>query len=298
LGKGPTMKALLTLGASIILLALGLFIGCGDEKPSGPILGDFAYPLQVGQVWKYSGRQYNFNFVPESLATNYSTLHNYTSAVQVMQKTKILDTLDVYSIRELAVQIGVGSYETWHYYNNRSDGLYNYAYGGTSAMMLPRKLAPATTRLIFRGRPLEETERQLGVSLLSPSGLAPQSDSLTSIEDPPFRSLVYPLSYGSEWPVRVPPKLSPINKKVIEKVQIQVPAGIFTCAKIQWLYDIDEDGGWDTDLEQYDFISQIGLVKRTRLYRGVAVTTHEYPAGVGVCDIAESWELTQTIGGQ
>lgn len=292
------MRASFTLGVSIILLALGLFVGCGDEKPSGPILGDFAYPLQVGQVWKYSGRQYNFNFVPESLATNYSTYYNFTSTVQVMQKTKILDSLDVYSIRELAVQVGLFSYETWHYYNNRTDGFYNYAYGGTSPMMLPRKLAPATTRLLFRGLPLEKTERQLGVALLNPSGLAPQSDSLSEIEDPPFRSLAYPLSYGSEWPVRNPTGITPINKKVIEKVQVQVPAGISTCAKIQWLYDIDEDGSWDTDIEQYDYISQSGLVKRTRLFHNVTVASYDHPEGIGTCDIAEVWELTQTIGGQ
>lgn len=292
------MKKIVIAAICFVVLALGLQFGCGDEKPSGPILGDFAYPLQVGQQWKYIGRQYDFNFVPESLATNYSTLHNYTSTVQVMEKTKILDSVDIYSFRELAVQTGIGTYETWHYYNNRPDGFYLFAHGGTNAMMLPRKIAPTQYQFMFHGRPLEEIERMSRSTLVGPTALSSQSDSLTDVDDPPVRSLLYPLSYGSEWVTTTPTSITPINKKVIEKVSIQVPAGIYTCAKIQWLYDLNSDGSWDSDVEQYDYISQIGLVKRTMLFRGVAVTSHEYPEGIGVCDIAEVWELSQSSGGQ
>lgn len=292
------MKKNVFAATCFVMLTLGLSLGCGDEKPSGPILGDFAYPLQVGQQWKYIGRQYNFNFVPESLATNHSTLHNYTSTVQVMEKTKIIDSVDVYSFRELAVQTGMGTYETWHYYNNRLDGFYLFAHGGTNAMMLPRKIAPESHRLVFHGKPLEATERLCGATLVNMSSLGSLSDSLTGIDDPPIRSLMYPLSYGSEWVAIAVAPLTPINKKVIEKVSVQVPAGIYTCAKIQWLYDLNSDGSWDSDVEQFDYVSQIGLIKRTKLFRGVTVTTFEHPEGIGVCDVAEVWELSQSTGGQ
>jgi hypothetical protein len=292
------MKRVAAVGLCLVSVLLCLTPGCSDDKPSGPILGDFAYPLQVGQIWKYSGIQYDFNFVPESLATNHSTSYSYVSTVQVMQKTKLLDTLDVYSFREIVVQSGASTYECWHYYNNRPDGLYNYAYGGTNTWMQPRKIAPTQYQFTFQGKPLDYIRRLVGTSLLSPSGLTSQSDSLTHIEDPPFHSLKYPLNAGSEWPVRIPPKLSPINKKAIDRVQIQVPAGIFTCARIQWLYDLNNDGNWDSDIEAYDYISQIGLVKRTRVYHNVTVTAHEYPLGIGTCDMAEVWELTQVQSGQ
>ena len=292
------MNRITAVGLCFVSVLLSLVASCGDDKPSGPILGDFAYPLQVGQIWKYSGIQYDFNFIPESLATNHSTSVGSVSTVQVMQKTKLLDTLDVYSFREVAVQSGASTYECWHYYNNRPDGLYNYAYGGTNSWMLPRKIAPTQYQLTFHGKALDDIRRLVGTSLLSPSGLAPQSDSLTHIEDPPFHSLKYPLNAGSEWPVSIPPKLVPINKKAIDRVQVQVPAGIFTCARIQWLYEIGSDGNWNTDIEAYDYISQIGLVKRTRVYHNVTVSTPEYPLGIGTCDIAEVWVLTQTQSGQ
>jgi hypothetical protein len=102
----------------------------------------------------------------------------------------------------------------------------------------------------------------------------------------------------SEWLAKAPPEELSIKKKAIDRVQIQVPAGIYTCARIQWLYDVGSDGNWDTDIEAYDYISQIGLVKRTRIYHDVTVTTHEYPLGIGTSDIAEVWELTQTQGGK
>lgn len=292
------MNRITAAGLCLISVMLYLVPGCGDDKPTGPILGDFAYPLQVGQIWKYSGRQYSFNFVPESLAINHSTSHSYVSTVQVMQKTKLLDTLDVYSFREIAVEFGGSTFECWNYFNNRPDGFYCYAYGGTSPMMQPRKIAPRRSEFTFRGKALDDIERLAGTSLLGPSGGAPQSDSLTEIEDPPFHSLKYPLNAGNEWPVRIPPKLVPINKKAIGRVQVQVPAGVFTCARIQWLYDFNKDGNWDSDIEAYDYISQIGLIKRTRVYRGVTVTSHEYPLGIGTCDIAEVWELTQVQGGE
>jgi hypothetical protein len=215
-----------------------------------------------------------------------------------MEKTKLLDTLDVYSIRETAIQSGTSTYVCWNYYNNRPDGLYNYAYGGTNTFMQPRKIAPTQYQLMFHGKALDDIRKLIGTSLLSPSGQAPQSDSLTHFEDPPFHSLKYPLNAGSEWPVRVPSDVGAINKKAIDRVQVQVPAGVFTCARIQWLYSTGMGGGWNTDIEAYDYVSQIGLVKRTRIYRNVEVTTHEYPLGIGTCDIAEVWELTQTQNGQ
>jgi hypothetical protein len=292
------MKRFTAVGLCLISVLLSLTPGCSDEKPSGPILGDFAYPLQVGQIWSYSGSYYSFNCRPESLAGNHSIFASFVSTVQVMQKTKLLDTLDVYSFKETAIEGGILTYQSWNYFNNRHDGFYSYAYGGTSSMMQPRKIAPTQYQFMFHGKTLDHTERLIGTSLLNPSGQAPQADSITNIEDPPFRCLKYPLTMRSEWLVRVLPEVMSIKKKAIDRVQIQVPAGIFTCARIQWLYDIGSDGSWDSDIEAYDYISQIGLVKRTQVFRGVIVTDQENPLGIGTCDIAQVWELTRMQGGQ
>jgi hypothetical protein len=292
------MRRVTAVGLCIISVSLCLIPGCGDDKPSGPILGDFAYPLQVGQIWKYSGRHYNFNFRPESLAANNSESIGFVSTVQVMERTKLLDTLDVYSFKETAIQSGIYTYSSWNYFNNRPDGFYSYAYGGVSPMMQPRKIAPWQYQLMFHGKRLEDIQTLLGTSLVNNSGLAPQSDSLSDIEDPPFRCLKYPLTAGSEWLARVLSEKMSIRKKAIDRVRIQVPAGIYTCARIQWLYDVGSDGSWDADIEAYDYISETGLVKRTRIYHDVEVTTHEYPLGIGTCDYAEVWELMQAQSGQ
>jgi len=292
------LKRITAVGLCLISVLPYLIPGCGDDKSSGPILGDFAYPLRVGQIWKYSGSYYSFNCRPESLAAYHFFSAEFVSTVQVMQKTKLLDTLDVYSFKETAIESGIHAYQTWNYFNNRPDGFYCYAYGGTSSMMQPRKIAPTQYQLTFHGKTFDDIKELIGPSLISLSGLAPQADSITNIEDPPVRCLKYPPIAGSEWPVKVLPEVMSIKKKAIDRVQIQVPAGIFTCARIQWLYDLGSDGSWDSDIEAYDYISQIGLVKRTRIYHDVTVTTHEYPLGIGTCDYAEVWELTQTQGGQ
>jgi hypothetical protein len=292
------MKIVTAIGLYFFFVLLGLVAGCGDDKPSGPILGDFAYPLQVGQIWKYSGSHYNFNFRPESIAAYGALSASFVSTVEVGQKTKLLDTLDVYSFHETATEVGISTYQSWNYFNNRSDGFYSYAYGGMFPMMQPRKIVPPQYQLTFHGKSLDDIERLIGTSLLNLSGQAPQADSITTIEDPPFRCLKYPLTMGSEWLAEVIPEEISIKKKVIDRVQIRVPAGIFTCAKVQWLYDLGSDGSWDSNIEVYDYISQIGIVKRTRIYHDVTVTTYEYPLGIGICDYADVWELTQTQSGQ
>ncbi|MCX6831736.1 MAG: hypothetical protein NT028_06295, partial [candidate division Zixibacteria bacterium] len=211
------MKRFTAVGLCLISVLLSLPPGCSDEKPSGPILGDFAYPLQVGQLWRYSGSYYSFNFRPESIAAYGDFPVGFVSTVQVMEKTKLLDTLDVYSFKEIAIESGIHTYLSWNYFNNRPDGFYSYAYGGMFAMMQPRKIAPLQYQLMFHGKALADIERLIGTSLLNPSGQAPQVDSITDIEDPPFRCLKYPLTAGSEWLAKVIPDVFSIKKKTIDR---------------------------------------------------------------------------------
>ncbi len=282
----------------VALLLLSLTIGCNDETPTGPILGDFVYPVQVGQVWQYSGSFYSFNMMPESLSVCCFDSISSASTVEVTHGTRLGDTLSVYCFQETLVQEDMRTYQSWYYFNNRSDGLYCYAHGGTSARMQPRKALPSRNQLVFHGKPLDEIKRLMGSPLFSLSSQMTETDSITTIEDPPVQSLRYPLTAGSEWLVKAVPEVLSIKKGVIDRVQIRVPAGFFTCARIQWLYDLGSDGSWDADIEVYDYVSQIGLVKRAAIYHNVDVVTFEYPLGIGTCDYADVWELTQTQSGQ
>jgi hypothetical protein len=52
-------------------------------------------------------------------------------------------------------------------------------------------------------------------------------------ELPPVQALKYPLTIGEQWTYRQPYQPWHIDKKVVAKETITVPAGSFICLKIQ-----------------------------------------------------------------
>jgi hypothetical protein len=278
---------------SLALLAL-ILGGCGD-KTDNLVIGDFAYPLHVGQVWRYVGVEYNSNFQPESLAATHTTSDGIVAAVEVTAQTVIGDSIPVYALKMTETITGQQTYYSWDYFNNRADGLYSFGYSHAvgSSGVLPRKIGHNRYQFRFAGRTFANIGELLGFVEFSRNPQSLATDSIT-LETPPFLCLRYPLSTGSEWLTTSPPTVWPIGKKVLGRVEVQAPAGTFACAHILWRYDIDTNGIWDTDIEMHDYVAQIGLVKRVLTVRGVQVTDYENPLWLGTCDIHRIMELQST----
>ena len=115
-------------------------------------------------------------------------------------------------------------------------------------------------------------------------------DSLI-IENPPVLTLVYPPELGFQWLVKDAGNPWRIDKKIIAKETVQVPAGEFVCYKIQHLHDLDGDGKWDEDLFLFDFVSSEGLVKRTAEFKN-SKATNEIGEIIGSFDSIEEITLT------
>jgi hypothetical protein len=81
-------------------------------------------------------------------------------------------------------------------------------------------------------------------------------------ENPPVQSLKYPFEISSQWTYRNRYNPWHIDKKILGKETIALPAGNFECFKIQWLYDMDHDWQWDKDIVFYDYLHAKGLMKR------------------------------------
>jgi hypothetical protein len=276
---------------ALIIVILG---GCGD-KSGNLVIGDFAYPLHVGQVWRYVGMEYTSFFQPESLAATYTTNYGIVSAVEVKEQTVVGDTIPVYALKMTETITGQATSYSWDYFNNRPGGLYSFAYSHPSGSggMEPRKLTRDECQYRFHGHVFASIS-ELFRFIESPSQKqALGSDSIT-LETPPFLCVKYPFSSGSEWLTTSPPTVWPIGKKVLGRVDIQVPAGTFACAHILWRYDVDTNGVWDTNIEMHDYISQIGLVKREAIIRGIEVTGYENPTGIGTYDVSRVMELLST----
>jgi hypothetical protein len=92
-------------------------------------------------------------------------------------------------------------------------------------------------------------------------------------ENPPVLSLKYPLEIGSLWIAKFLNQNSDsrVEKNVLQKQTVQVPAGIFNCNIVQRnIYY--SDGSLAENIYQYDYIANQGLIKREFYVNEVEVT--------------------------
>ena len=109
-----------------------------------------------------------------------------------------------------------------------------------------------------------------------------------------LKNLEYPIKTSNEWIIRESNKPFAINKRVLGKESISLPSRIFSCYKIEWLYDIDNNNEWDENISVVDFISDEGLIKREMFLKDLVITTAESPDGNGYFDWSEEIILKNT----
>jgi len=272
----------------LALLALAIF-SCDNENDNP---GGMIYPLSVGNSWEYS-REMNLFFYQDSAGTPvYEDTATYTSTASVVitGKETLRDSIETYVFySEENDSFGTfGTYSGIDYYNNTDSGLYLYAYQSWGPYILPK--TQTSSKILFKGKTfnsVRELSNYLQAALPSYRVL---SDSIY-FEEPPVKSLQYPLKVGARWIYREADDPWRIDKVVTARDTIQVPAGEFSCYKIQWLYDLDDDEQWDEDIAFYDYISSAGLVRRHLIVLGLA---HIDAQGneLGYFDVYEKFTLT------
>ncbi|MCH7852562.1 MAG: hypothetical protein IIC41_07255, partial [Candidatus Marinimicrobia bacterium] len=110
------------------------------------------------------------------------------------------------------------------------------------------------------------------------------------IEDPPLMVLQYPLEQDTTWTYRYAHDPWRIDKVVIGEEEVTVPAGTFKCINVKWLYDIDNDGEWDTEIIIEDYFGDVGLVKREVTVIGM-ISINEPGEIVGYFDAMDRYTL-------
>ena len=71
-----------------------------------------------------------------------------------------------------------------------------------------------------------------------------------------------------------------------------MPAGTFSCFKVQWLIDLNGNGAFDDNVELHDFIADQGLIRRSILMRDLVITSEDSPDSFGLYDFREDLRLT------
>ncbi len=273
------------IGFLIVFLA-----GCtGNKTPIGSNFENFTFPLKVGNKWEYVREISIFNIRPDTLDPSIisdTTMYDTTRA-EIVREQIILDSISTFVFSEELIEDNQ-IYRADSYFNNRADGLYFYAYYGPG-FVLPKRANRG--KFVFKGRTFNSVKEIIAlVEKALPQRPSVLVDSLI-YEIPPLQSIKYPVRFGSRWVYRRPGHPWAIDKKVVGAEKITVPAGKFSCVKIQWLHDMDDNGEWENDIIFYDYISSHGLVKRSILFKDVIVVPPSGPDPVGYVDVKYDYIL-------
>ncbi|UCD38289.1 MAG: hypothetical protein JSW54_02065 [Fidelibacterota bacterium] len=260
----------------IFLLIALLFFACEPED-SDP--GEFRYPLQVGNRWEYTREtgQYIYEDMDSAGTPVYidTTTYPYLVTALVTEATTWGDTLRVSAIYSEEVSDSFGTLTGTQYYTNHDDGLYCYAYmGGSDIFPLPKRTTSRGIR--FKDMSFSDVHA-MSTCLQNIIPYAQMKGDSLYFNDPPRKVIQYPLEVGTHWLFST--RYIKIDKEVMGKESIQVPAGNFDCWKIQWLYDMNHDEQWDENITIIDYICHKGLIKRILHLEGAVMTTLWDPDG-------------------
>jgi len=258
---------------SILLIYSLSFFSCfeGDDNYEG-----FIYPLSIGNTWDYTRNWNTYSYSDTACDPHqYEDTSTYSSDISVTVTQKVLlknsfETFEVVGVENSFT--GVNTVK--HYYKNNNDGLYMYAYacmlGGP--VILPKK--QSGNSIVFKGLKFNDFRQLSDFVQQSIPHLSILSDSIC-YEEPPLKALQYPIEIGDQWTYRDEndPLHIDMDRKVIDRKDVELSIGTFECYEIKYIYDMDHDGEWDDDIWISDLISKKGLIQRTITILGIRNTT-------------------------
>lgn len=221
------------------------------------------YPVATGDRWEY---RYESTIIGEGIDIEEARYYRVT----VRGSDGNWSFQPVYVLEEAWFNIDLATvgFDTCYYYAADS-GLFLAGYTAASGI----QPSGADTG----DRPGGVVERLAAV--MSPEALI--------VENPPKPSFKYPLEVNKEWTFRSgTPR---IVKKVTGYEIIDVPAGRFGCFVVESRYDSNGDGTFDDNVSYMDYVSEVGLVKRTSVVYDADIVIGGHV--IGQADITETYEL-------
>lgn len=272
----------------ITLLFMFILLNCSEDKnPIGSEDNNFIYPLKIGNRWEYTREILVYFRADTSQVTAVDDTISSISTIQIVRTETLTGFIRTYVFNESLVGEEGCSFESESYYNNQEDGFYLYAYRGPG-YIIPK--SSVQKRIYFKGRYFRDIREIISFIEKAIPNKYTRSDSLI-YEDPPLKSLPYPLEIGKQWVYREVGNPWRIDKKVLGKENVTVPAGEFNCYKIQWLIDLDDNGEWENDMEFFDYICTKGLIRRHILFKDLGWTDEEGNQ-IGKFDVEEDSQLS------
>ncbi len=270
---------------SLVYLFLTMFLAASCDEDNSDSLSD--YPNKTGTRWTYSRFSEFRNFQPDSLNDQLNLRDSSEVSIEIIGKMMFDNSIETYAFYgEEVFDFGVS--KSTNYYQIQNDGMYLYAYSATAGPVIFPKPG-SSMPVLFKGKIFTGIKELTG----SITDLVPFSGTVADtiyIEDPPVKTLQFPMTVGAHWNFRTENSSWVIDKEVTGKKVIQVIAGSFDCFVVQWLFDFDSDSVWDNDVEYFDYIGESGLIKRTILIKELALM-NENSEIIGTFDFYDEYIL-------
>jgi hypothetical protein len=251
----------------------------------------FTFPTATGNQWEYN-RLWVFDNREPGEPVIEDTIFG-TSTVTITGPATLADTLETIAVLTEWDETPGGTGSATDFWLEQSDGLYSAAYDNPWVGPPKRQVDGAVYYEIkgHRFANLDDLYRALRTGMSS-SYVKFGID--TTLESPPVRKLAYPLEIGHPWDFRSTDLGHEWNmeKEIIDLDTVSLPIGTFEYYIVEWRWDMDRDGVWDTDISGYDWVSGGGTIKRMFDYPPV-IYTNELGDSLGVLESSEEYMLIE-----
>lgn len=252
------------------------------------------FPLGAGNMWSYSHRIWFANFVPSVPgATFFDSIAYLPVATVQCEGTARIDGITMWAFRSSETD-GQDSVTGHSYYEPLGDSLFYRAYSFPPVLISPGQESSPGYRFRIGNRSfasaqeisryLENGDRAVNFT---------DDSAVVTFEQGPVKSYVYPLSPGAEWDYRTPayPPGWRIHKKVTEFAVFLLGSGDVPVSTVQWSWDMNNDGIWDTTISGTELVGPSGVMQRL-FTSHLIVATADHPGGIGTVDMHEEFHCT------
>ena len=256
------MKSLIRI--LLLMLFVLIIMSCTeDPDPDENVI----FPLVIGNRWSYQEIERFYNFDPPSLAEEFPDSTLDYSYQEILRTEILYDTLETYVIASYINERFLHSEE---YYCNESNGFFRQAYEYFGKRdKIPRN----GSKLLFEGKYFTNMQEIIFYIRNEIKNVR-----LFNYDDPPRKYIEYPLENGLQWTV-YENEHQRVDRKVICFETIEVPAGLFSCCKMEVLF-FDNTNGYRVDTQTFHYFSSIGLIKTITSVKNIQyIDEYEGPLG-------------------
>ena len=263
----------------LVFFVLNLFSSCSDYSQNGNNIvydENFKYPYSLNSFWYYSTKNAVINIRPDSLRQIYNgdtaTGYGFSSFINdsVIENKNVRILKNEYSLDGHSSVVR-------EYYEQTDSGLIRLASLSNGSNLSPFR---GKYRYYINGNffnTLNEISFRVNNDLLS-------NDSTVILDNPPVKTIKYPLEINSEWEL-INNGFVRINKKYIGFELINILGKNFYCMKISRSYYFSGSIP-DENFITTDYFSSEGIVRRDLLIKNISVL-NELGNLLGYIDLSE-----------